>query len=39
MAYSNFTIEEVELQFDLQLQAIFFLPKTSELRQSSYCER
>jgi hypothetical protein len=26
MAYSNFTIEEVELQFDLQLQAVSFLP-------------
>jgi hypothetical protein len=27
MAYSNFTIEEVELQFDLQLQADSFLPE------------
>jgi hypothetical protein len=26
MIYSNFTIEEVELQFDLQLQAVSFLP-------------
>jgi hypothetical protein len=35
MAYSNFTIEEVELQFYLQLQAISFLPKTSQIQRFS----
>jgi hypothetical protein len=39
MAYSNFTIEEVELQFDLQLQAVSFLPETSPIAPSPFLRR
>jgi hypothetical protein len=43
MAYSNFTIEEVELRFDLQVQAVSFLPKTPPIAPSDllncYLER
>ena len=36
MAYSNFTIEEVELQFDLQLQAVSFLPIVPPIAPSAF---
>ncbi len=39
MAYSNFTIEEVELRFDLQLQAISFLPETTPIAPSDLLHR
>jgi hypothetical protein len=39
MAYSNFTIEEVELRFDLQLQAISFLPETTPIAPSDLLDR
>ena len=39
MAYSNFTIEEVELRFDLQLQAISFLPATTPIAPSDLLSR
>ena len=39
MAYSNFTIAEVELQFDLQLQAISFLPETTPIAPSDLLNR
>jgi hypothetical protein len=39
MAYSNFTIEEVELRFDLQVQAVSFLPKTTPIAPSDLLNR
>lgn len=36
MAYSNFTIEGVELQFDLQLQAVSFLPTVLPIAPSPF---
>jgi hypothetical protein len=39
MAYSNFTIEEVELQFDLQLQAVSFLPVVSPIAPTEFLDR
>jgi hypothetical protein len=39
MAYSNFTIEEVELRFDLQLQAVSFLPETTPIAPSDLLNR
>jgi hypothetical protein len=39
MAYSNFTIEEVELRFDLQVQAISFLPETTPILPSDLLNR
>ncbi len=38
MAYSNFTIEEVELQFDLQLQAVSFLPVVPPVAASAFLD-
>jgi hypothetical protein len=38
MAYSNFTIEEVELQFDLQLQAVSFLPAVPPVAPSVFLD-
>jgi hypothetical protein len=38
MAYSNFTIEEVELQFDLQLQAVSFLPVVPPVAPSIFLD-
>ena len=39
VAYSNFTIEEVELRFDLQLQAVSFLPETTPIAPSDLLNR
>jgi hypothetical protein len=39
MSYSNFTIEEVELRFDLQLQAVSFLPETTPIEPSDLLNR
>jgi hypothetical protein len=39
MAYSNCTIEEVELRFDLQLQAISFLPEIEPIAPSEILNR
>jgi hypothetical protein len=39
MAYSNFTIEEVELRFDLQLQAVSFLPEIEPIAPSDILNR
>jgi hypothetical protein len=36
MAYSNFTIEEVELKFNIQLQAQAFLPPIAPLAPSAF---
>jgi hypothetical protein len=36
MAYSNFTIEEVELKFNIQLQAQAFLPPIASLAPSAF---
>jgi hypothetical protein len=36
MAYSNFTIEEVELKFNIQLQAQAFLPTIAPLAPSAF---
>jgi hypothetical protein len=38
MAYSNFTIEEVELQFNLELQAVSFLPIVSPVAPSKFLD-
>jgi hypothetical protein len=38
MIYSNFTIEEVELQFDLQLQAVSFLPIVPPVAPSAFLD-
>jgi hypothetical protein len=39
MSYSNFTIEEVELRFDLQLQVVSFLPETTPIEPSDLLNR
>jgi hypothetical protein len=39
MAYSNFTIEEVELQFNLQLQAVSFLPAVSPIASTEFLDQ
>jgi hypothetical protein len=39
MSYRNFTIEEVELRFDLQLQAVSFLPETIPIEPSNLLSR
>jgi hypothetical protein len=39
MAYSNFTVEEVELRFNLQLQAVSFLPEIAPIAPSDLLNR